>query len=239
MAKTKPNLPQRRFPQFDGEWEQKKAGQVFTSRRERGEPGLPIYSVTLDRGLVRRDSLERQFGGDAADEANLRAMPDDLVYNMMRMWQGAVGRAVEVCMVSPAYVVLKPTDETSSAFFYVWFKSHRMLHKLWAYSHGLTSDRLRLYFDDFAQIPLRLPTLPEQKKIAAFLGSVNEKLNGLQRKRELLTDYKRGVMQQIFSQQLRFKRDDGSDFPEWEEKSWVASLKSERSGATKAEDFYR
>ncbi len=223
-----PKMPKLRFPEFKEEWRTAKAGDAFDNRRARGEAGLPIYSVTMDRGLVRRDTLDRQMGVDASDETNLRAQKGDLVYNMMRMWQGAVGLALEECMISPAYVVLAPKNDTSSEFFDCWFKSNRMLYKLWAYSHGLTSDRLRLYFGDFAQIPVRIPALPEQKKIATFLGMVDEKLTALHKKHDLLAAYKRGAMQQIFSQKLRFARDDGTAFPNWERKR-LGEIFDERS----------
>jgi restriction endonuclease S subunit len=64
-----------------------------------------------------------------------------------------------------------------------------------------------------------IPSLPEQTKITNFLTAVDEKLVQITRKHDLLTQYKKGVMQQIFSQELRFKDDDGQGFPEWEEMS--------------------
>ena len=211
-------VPVLRFPEFEGEWEDSKAGDAFTNSRTKGETGLPLYSVTMDRGLVRRDSLDRHMHGDAADETNLRAQAGDIVYNMMRMWQGAAGIAEEECMVSPAYVVLSPKKQTSSAFFNYRIENARMLYLLWAYSHGLTSDRLRLYFTDFARIPMRQPTLPEQKKIAAFLGVVDAKIAALRARREGLERYKRALMQALFRQTIRFTKPDGSAFPDWEEK---------------------
>jgi len=69
------------------------------------------------------------------------------------------------------------------------------------------------------QISFITPTLPEQTKIANFLTTIDERINQLTRKKELMTQYKQGVMQQIFSQQLRFKDDNGEDFEDWEEKN--------------------
>ena len=213
-----PAAPRLRFPEFKDPWKPGHAGDAFKNSRAKGAAGLPIYSVTMDRGLVRRDSMDRHMAADAADGQNLRAQRGDVVYNMMRMWQGAVGLAPEECMVSPAYVVLSPKKHTSPQFFDQWFKGKRMLYLLGAYSHGITSDRLRLYADDFARIPLHLPSLPEQQKIAAFLGVVDAKLAALATKQAALGRFKAGLMQKLFSQQLRLMRDDGGAFPDWQER---------------------
>jgi type I restriction enzyme, S subunit len=210
--------PKVRFPQFDEPWQAKPGGDAFKSRRERAREGLPLYSVTMGQGMVRRDSLDREFASNAPDEANLRAAKDDHVYNMMRMWQGAVGRAPEECMVSPAYVVLAPKPETATAFFDHWFKRSRALYWIWAYSYGLTNDRLRLYARDFARVPMALPSKEEQQRIADFLGAVDERIGLLQRRRDGLQRFKKGMMQRLFTQSLRFTRPDGTPFPDWEEK---------------------
>lgn len=76
----------------------------------------------------------------------------------------------------------------------------------------------RITLEKIKRFIFSFPTLPEQTKIADFLSAVDEKLQALQRKKALLTDYKKGMMQQIFSQTLRFKDDTGHDFPDWEEK---------------------
>ena len=80
------------------------------------------------------------------------------------------------------------------------------------------STRTRISRSALGAIPVALPTLPEQQQIAAFLGAVDRKIQQLKRKQELLVQYKKGVVQQLFSQELRFKRKDGGEFPEWEEK---------------------
>ena len=68
------------------------------------------------------------------------------------------------------------------------------------------------------QIPLIVPSKQEQTKIASFLSAVDEKISQLTQKHALLSQYKQGMMQKLFSQQIRFKVDDGSEFGEWEEK---------------------
>ena len=64
-------------------------GDLFSSRREKGRAGLPTLSVTLNYGLVNREDLERKQDTNLAPEEHLLVKPGDIVYNMMRMWQGA------------------------------------------------------------------------------------------------------------------------------------------------------
>lgn len=85
------------------------------------------------------------------------------------------------------------------------------------YQSQAGGGREGINFENIRSFKIYFPELQEQQKIASFLGSIDEKLNKFRRKRELLEIYKRGVMQKIFSQELRFKKKGGGDFPDWEE----------------------
>ena len=192
--------PARRFPEFagDGEWEKGKAGNVFKNRSERGVAGLEIYSVTMNEGLVKRSSLARKFGDIAKPSGNKRVHRGDIVYNMMRMWQGASGVAPEDCLVSPAYIVLAPQKNVCSDFFSYLLKLQRTTQILAAYSRGLTEDRLRLYYDEFATISLRFPKPPEQQKIADSLSSLDTLIAVQTQQIDVLKEHKQALMQQLF-----------------------------------------
>ena len=107
-------------------------------------------------------------------------------------------------------------DSIARFFLYYFLTSHPTQHTLLKLAG--TSTIPDLNHGDFYRIAISVPTLPEQKKIADFLTSVDERIGQLIKKKALLEDYKKGVMQQLFSQQIRFKDENGNDFPDWEEK---------------------
>ena len=91
---------------------------------------------------------------------------------------------------------------------------------------------VHLYSSQLSTLNLNLPTLPEQTRIANFLSSVDEKLNLLKEKKALLEEYKKGIMQKIFNQEIRFKDDNGNDFEDWEEKSLGEIAEIKRGAAS-------
>ena len=192
--------PRLRFPEFQdfGEWERRKAGNLFGNRTVKGKDGLPIYSVTMNDGMVKRNSLDRKVDDIEDAAGNKKVLKNDIAYNMMRMWQGALGVAPEDCLVSPAYVVLTPKKDTVPLFFQYMFKLPEMLLLLTAHSRGLTKDRLRLYFDDFARMEFRCPNSKEQERIASYLGSLDALITAETQKLEALKTHKKGLMQQLF-----------------------------------------
>ncbi len=178
-------------------------GDLFSSRREKGLAGLPVLSVTMNDGLVRRDTLERKTNGTLASEEHLLIRRGDIAYNMMRMWQGASGLAEKDGIVSPAYVVVAPKDGIDPLFAAYWFKSARMIYLFWAYSYGITGDRLRLYYKDFASIPVAVPPKPDQEPIGRILATVERAMERTGRLIGARRKLKKGLAQQLLTGQRR------------------------------------
>lgn len=116
------------------------------------------------------------------------------------------------CWVNNHAHVIKPNLSTNIDFLTQYLDSISYVK----YNTGTAQPKLNQ--EVCRTIPLNLPSLPEQTKIANFLTAIDEKITQLTQKYDLLKQYKKGVMQQIFSQKLRFKDEDGREFPEWEAK---------------------
>ena len=110
--------------------------------------------------------------------------------------------------------LLRCNSDFSPVFIYLNIKSRE--HSLKALASGTSTKTITKL--DVRNFKVTSPPLPEQQKIASFLSAVDKKIEQLTRKKELLEQYKKGVMQKIFSQEIRFKDDNGQDYPDWEEK---------------------
>lgn len=88
----------------------------------------------------------------------------------------------------------------NSLFFYYYFKTNDAIEKFHRNSQGLVNDTLNLKYESFEKIKMYVPTLPEQRKIASCLSLIDETINGYMKKADLLVQYKKGLMQQMFPQ---------------------------------------
>ena len=95
-----------------------------------------------------------------------RAARGDIAYNMMRMWQGAVGLTPVDGLVSPAYVVAKPMPGTEPRYYDALFRTRRYMAEVDRFSRGIVKDRNRLYWEDFKQMSAPCPPTDEQAQIA-------------------------------------------------------------------------
>jgi type I restriction enzyme S subunit len=178
-------------------------GELFKNRREPGRPDLPLMSVTMNDGLVDRDSLDRKTDSALTSEGHLLVRAGDIAYNMMRMWQGASGMAEHDAIVSPAYIVLTPTPDVDPLFASYWFKSTRIIYLFWAYSYGITGDRLRLYYKDFARIPVSIPPKSNQTLIGKTLATWDSEIETVRRMIAAKRRLKQGLAQLLVTGRRR------------------------------------
>jgi len=191
-------------------WKLFRNGRLFSQRNETGFGGLPILEVSLKTGVRVRDmeNLKRkQVMSDR--EKYKRAAQGDIAYNMMRMWQGAVGVAPVDGLVSPAYVVVRPFSEVDCRYFSYLFRTASYMNEVDAYSRGIVKDRNRLYWQDFKRMPSPVPPVEEQRHITRFLDAAGSKAQRFIRNKrrfiELLKEQKQNVINQAVTRGLDLK----------------------------------
>lgn len=219
------NVPKLRFPRFEEEWTIQPIGELGrvirgASPRPKGDkrfyggnvPRLMVEDVTRDGKYVTPQT-------DFLTEAGAKLSRPCTAGTLTIVCSGTVGipsiLAVDACIHDGFLALVDLSEEIDIDFLYASLL--RLKEKFDASAtHGgvfvnLTTSILREFKATF-------PTLPEQRKIAEFLGAVDTKIAQLAEKKRLLEDYKKGCMQQLFFQKIRFKDDTGNDFPDWEEK---------------------
>lgn len=214
------NVPKLRFSKFgDGEWSFATLADHLSAHQERvpANTDIPIYSssrtgLKSQKDYFAGDELrnEGEYGVVPHGFFTYRHMSDDLTFKFNL---NNLGHPIAVSKEYPVF----ETVELDPRFLLDWLNNSPHFSRF-AAQQKLGGTRTRLYFKNLKTLRIHLPTLPEQRKIAGFLGAVDERIAQVTRKKALLEDYKKGCMQQLFSQSIRFKDDQGNDFPDWEEK---------------------
>jgi len=175
-------------PCVPNDWQVLRNGRLFAHRVETGFPDLPILEVSLKTGVRVRDMQNmKRKQVMSQKEKYKRAVKGDIAYNMMRMWQGAVGAAPVDGLVSPAYVVVRPFELVNSTYYSYLFRTDVYMREVNKYSRGIVADRNRLYWDEFKQMPALVPPLAEQDQIVAYLRAQDVRIaRFIKAKRELI-----------------------------------------------------
>ena len=159
---------------------------------------MELLSVTMNDGVMPRSEIEGK-DNSSEDKSNYKVVcKDDMVYNSMRMWQGANGVSNYDGIVSPAYTVLMPIEEIDNRYFAALFKTSNLINEFRKNSQGLTSDTWNLKYPQIRPIRLYIPSLREQHKISAFIDALEERIGKQRQLVDALKKYKRGVIQHIF-----------------------------------------
>ena len=215
------SIPQLRFPEFSGEWKEKKLSDVAeivgggtppTAVEKYWGGDIQWFTPTeiKNKYIVNSKRTITQVG---LDTSSARLLPKGTLLFSSRATVGEIGIAVQECTTNQGFQSFIVNKDNDSEFLYNWI----IKNKKEFIRRASGSTFLEIGKSEIKKIKSNIPLLSEQQKIAAFLTAVDNKIEQLIKKQELLGEYKKGVMQQIFSQVTRFKADDGSDFSDWEQ----------------------
>lgn len=226
MEKKK-NTPKLRFPEFTGEWEEKKLGEIANissggtpnrsnSRYWNGNIGW-ITTSLINFNVIYK--AEEYITDEGLQNSSAKLFPSGTL--LMAMYGQGVTRGkvsmlgIEAsCNQACCAIVPKKNLYDKLFIFQNLFYRYDEIRNL-----SNQGGQQNLSGEIIKNIPIKLAAYSEQTKIATFLTAVDEKLTQLKKKKTLLEQYKKGVMQKLFSQELRFKDDNNQDFPEWQEKT--------------------
>jgi type I restriction enzyme S subunit len=217
-------VPKLRFSEFNGEWEEKKLGEVAEKIGD-GLHGTSLYSDDSDIYFINGNNLtngkiEINENTKKVDHEIFKKNDKSLNNNTLLIsLNGTIGNIAkynnEKIMLSKSVGYFNFKENTD--FYYHVLNTKTIQNFFISELTGSTIKNLSL--KTLRETEISFPSLPEQQKIATFLTAIDTKIDQLTKKQTLLKQYKKGVMQKLFSQELRFKADDGSEFSDWEEKT--------------------
>ena len=162
---------------------------------------MELLSVTMNDGVMPRSEIEGK-DNSSEDKSNYKVvLTGDMVYNSMRMWQGANGISPCDGIVSPAYTVLMPKIPISNGYFAAFFKSPNLINEFRKNSQGMTSDTWNLKYPQIETIKVCIPALSEQNRVADMLRTLERRIAKQAQLVDNLKKYKRGLLSREFGQQ--------------------------------------
>ena len=241
--------PKLRFKADDGsefpDWEKKKISEIFSKVKDKNKDGQNQNVITnsAEFGLInQRDFFDKDIAVDGKTENYTVIKTGDFVYNPRKSKQAPYGpfncyHLKEDGIVSPLYTCLRPNGNADDKYLHWYFQSgswYRFIYENGA-QNGARHDRVGMTDSLMQEIPVYLPqALEEQQKIADFLSTIDTVIEKQKETVSTWEERKKGVMQKLFSQEVRFKADDGSDFPDWEEKKLGDVCKTFSGGTPKS-----
>ena len=222
------NIPKLRFPEFKGEWEEKKLSDFMTrlTRKNLNNESSRALTISSVDGLIDQGEFFKKQIASKDTSGYYLLKKGDFAYNKsysVGYDYGSIKRLdrYEDGVVSTLYICMSLTSDTNSDYLthyfdsMKWNKSVSEISAEGARNHGL----LNIPTESFFQTKHFLaPTLAEQQKIADFLSNVDSIITAETKILNTLQKKKKALMQKLFTRQLRFKSADGKDFPAWKEK---------------------
>ncbi len=239
--KQQNKIPKLRFPGFSGEWEEKRLGEVATFLKGKGISKNDIVENGKNK-CIRYGELYTEYKEiidevksqtDLSKNNSVLSGKNDLL--IPSSGETPIDIATTSCIHQEGVFIGGDINilrlKNSCGDFFAYYLSNYKRRDIARLAQG--HSVVHLYSSSLKTLRIFIPSLPEQQKIAGFLGAVDERIEILKKKREALKKYKKGIMQKIFpafanatagrpakgekNPQIRFKDDNGKDFPEWEE----------------------
>lgn len=225
MSREIKNLvPELRFPEFQSDWNEDRVDSFVKRVSNPVEVELDttyreIGVRSHGRGIFHKPIVT---GSDLGNKRVFWVHSNAFVVNIVFGWEQAVALTTQEedgFIASHRFPMFVPKkNKIDLQFMLLFFLRKRGKHLLELASPGGAGRNKTLGQGEFAKLKIVVPSIEEQRKIAEFLTTVSTKIGTLHRKRTLLTDYKRGVMQKLFTQEIRFVGDGERPFPDWEVK---------------------
>ena len=221
------NVPRLRFPGFQVEWKKSKLKEITNKIQD----GTHFSPTIIENGSCMYLTSKNIRNGymDFRDVSFISQESHNEIYKRCEVKYGDIlitkdGANVgnicintlknEFSLLSSVAFIRSDSSIASNEYIYHYICSPIGQTEIKSFVSGQAITRITL--SKLSIFKISFPSLPEQQKIASFLTTVDEKLQALKKKKTLLEQYKKGIMQKIFSQERRFKDDNGKDFPEWE-----------------------
>ena len=234
--------PKLRFPEFTDEWEEHKFGNDIIEHTEKtsDKEMYPLYSLTIEDGVIpKSERYEREFLINKEGDVYKIVPPSAFVYNPMNLRFGAlkVNHEKFAVSVSGYYNIFSLQNPETLQFWENYLTTDKMLNYYFSIATGSLIEKLRVHFSQFVNIRKPLPSIEEQKKISKFLLSIDDVMQVQEKELAALEEQKNGIMQKIFNQEVRFKEDDGSEYPEWNKEKWGSIGQFLKSGNLSKSDL--
>ena len=244
MSQETTHIPKLRFPEFEDDWATERLGDFYifkngvNAEKEAYGSGIKFVNVMdiVSDSPLRYDKIIGEVEISESEFKKNEVIYGDILFQRSSETREEVGQSnVYIDKTQKAtfggFVIRgRATQKQKPLFMHYLLKTQKVRKDMTARSGG--STRYNVGQESLSKVIIKTTNDEcEQQKIASFLTVTDKKIELLQRKKDQLTAYKKGMMQKLFSQEIRFKDDDGKDFPEWEERK-LGELGSFTGGGT-------
>lgn len=218
------NIPKLRFPEFKGEWEKSELGK-FTQEitRVNHNSDAPIMMISAANGFIlQSNKYSKEMTGQSLKKY-IELHAGEFAYNhgasKLKKYGACFCLDLDKARIPFVYHCFKLTEGNTKFFSYLLNRT-QLDSELARYisSSARMDGLLNISYTDYMKINISVPTLAEQQKIADFLSNVDSIITAETKILNSLQKKKKALMQKLFTQQLRFKSNYGTDFPAWKEK---------------------